>query len=316
MFAQEKTQAYYSTHENEIFQDAQSSFNKGDYERAAELCKWHYIIVGNNDANSLRERAERCVEISKDITALNVEGKVDEALEAARNLLSINPSDPDAKRILDEFNKLEEPLPVEEELPVADTLVTEPVQIVEPELVQEPVSSVLVNSVPRYKGDNPSARIILKAGVSILDLKQFSQSIAPVVGVGLYDLAGSRFGTEVGLYFCPGLSDGFASLFGIDADLVFRAGEGLYAKAGVGFYSCSSKNGDGAVTKGICAGLGLTYFWGGHLCLGAGVKFFHPSAILSGTEKVTTFGAIYEFPYSRTVVNAGIAPIVSIGWAF
>ena len=59
-FAQEKTQSYYNTHESEILPDAKAAFQRGEYERTIELCKWHYIILGDHKADNLRQQAEKC----------------------------------------------------------------------------------------------------------------------------------------------------------------------------------------------------------------------------------------------------------------
>ena len=61
-YAQDKTQAYYAQHEREILPDAQTAFREGNYERAVQLCRWHYIIVGDRAADSLRDKAEICQE--------------------------------------------------------------------------------------------------------------------------------------------------------------------------------------------------------------------------------------------------------------
>lgn len=62
--AQEKTQAYYNSHETEILPDARAAFREGNYDRVVELCRWHYIIVGDTGADALQERAARCAELS------------------------------------------------------------------------------------------------------------------------------------------------------------------------------------------------------------------------------------------------------------
>ena len=54
---QNKTQAYYNSHEREILPDARAAFKSGDYERTVELCRWYYIIVGDRAADSLRDQA-------------------------------------------------------------------------------------------------------------------------------------------------------------------------------------------------------------------------------------------------------------------
>ena len=68
--AQEKTLYYYNSLEDEILPDADASFQKGDYERTIELCKWHYVIVGNHSADDLRNKAERCASLRDEIRSL------------------------------------------------------------------------------------------------------------------------------------------------------------------------------------------------------------------------------------------------------
>lgn len=102
LFAQEKTQSYYNRHEDEIIPDATFEFAKGNYERTIELCRWHYIIVGDDAANSLRETAERCTRLTNEITLLKseVEDKIKNARVLALTLLSINPGDTSIKDFL------------------------------------------------------------------------------------------------------------------------------------------------------------------------------------------------------------------------
>ena len=108
VFAQEKTQYYYNTHEKEILPDANASFQKGDYERTIELCKWHYIIVGDNAANELRIKAERCASLLQEMKSLLTDGSIEVARDVAKSLLSINPKDTFAQEI---YNT---PLPIPE----------------------------------------------------------------------------------------------------------------------------------------------------------------------------------------------------------
>ena len=101
MYAQEKTQSYYNTHESEILPDATIAFQSGKYERTVELCKWHYIIVGDNAADSLREKAERCAQLKEEMEEdLKLE-KINEARVNAKALLSINSNDSNAKKVLE-----------------------------------------------------------------------------------------------------------------------------------------------------------------------------------------------------------------------
>jgi len=327
--AQEKTQAYYNSHENEILPDARASFRRGDYDRTIELCKWHYIIVGDHAADQLRANAERCSKLSKDMVAYQADGKIKDAKEIAEIILSLNPEDRAAKAVseivetpvpeevpievqADTAAVTEIEIPIQEELPVEETEPKE-IPVEEPQLitleqqVHEPSKPV--------KHEEPRTRFVIKAGATVLDLKQFSKTISPGGSLGVYDIGGSRIGLEVGGYFCPGLSASSTSLFGIDASLVVRLSNSVYPKAEIGFFSCSTTNGSGSRTKGLCGGLGLNFLLGGHFCLEIGAKYY-PVVKVRGTESYSTAGVTYEFPTAREVLPGGVAPMVSIGYAF
>lgn len=311
--AQEKTLQYYSTHENEILPDARTAFRKGDYERTLELCRWHYIIFGDNTADSLRERSERCAQLTREMNDLQSKGDLREARQRATALLSINPDDAAAKEVL----AMEDSAPALPDTVVVDPPVKRDTLVIPPPTLGQNESDG--DQIPPLGGTRPAnephTRFVIKAGATIVDLKQFSQTIAPGASIGVYDLGGSPIGGEMGVYICPGLSSVSASLFGADASLVFRAAENLYPKLGVGFFSCKSSE-TNTSTKGMCVGGGLTYMVGGHFCLEAGVKYY-PKVCVRGTEKVsTTPGASYEFPSDIQIISGGIAPFVSVGWAF
>jgi hypothetical protein len=323
LFAQEKDLAYYDSHPGEILPDAQNLFMTGAYERVVQLCEWHYFIVGNQEANALRDKAEKCAQLSTELAYYQSEGKVQEVKETAQKLLSINPNDVVAKELL---AKLEEPeVPEEPEDPVVPVVpeVVEPeeqenivpaepvVEDTHPEQVQENIPILEKVPVP----ESLRTKFLIKAGVSVLDLKQFAQTIAPGGSLGAYDLGGSLFGVEAGLFLCPGLSARNASLFGIDASMVIRAANGIYPKVGVGFLSCTSKLETGGSTKGLCAGLGVTILIGGHFCVEVGAKYF-PKVNLLGTEMVSTAGVSYEFPMADEIITGGIAPMLCFGWTF
>ena len=105
-----------------------------------------------------------------------------------------------------------------------------------------------------------------------------------------------------------------ASLFGLDAAVNFRVGTSVYPKAVVGFFSCKSSV-TGSGTSGLCAGAGLTFLVGGHFAVEAGLKYY-PKVNVSGTTPVSTAGTTYDFPTPVEVLGGGIAPVLSIGWAF
>ena len=327
--AQEKTLAYYNSHESEILPDAQAAFKKGDYDRTLELCRWYYIIFGDDAAYPLRDQADRCSKLIDEMTQLRDAGKVKEAKLKASTILSINPNDSVAKAVLsmeeitpsvqaEDTVRVATPVetvtvPVEiEEKPQEETVrpTVEEKPLVEPEVKPEPAP--VVTPVKKYE---PHTRFVIKAGASVLDLNQLAQTIAPGGAIGLYDLGGSRIGLEVGGFLCPGLSSLSASLMGLDAGLVIRAAKGIYPKLGVGFFSCKSTELTDSATLGLSAGGGITFLLGGHFCVEVGAKYY-PAVKVGGTETVSTAGASYEFPSSPVILSGGIAPEVRIGFVF
>lgn len=328
-WAQNKTQAYYNSHESEILPDAQTAFKNGDYDRAVELCRWHWIIVGDHQADAIRDMAERCGQISQRMTTLKNEGKTAEAKEVAQALLAINPDDAAAKQLLKELEELEElepdapsPEPVIRDtvavsvppVPVEEPVVENPVQDVDT-APSQPVAPVTPTTQPVQKSqpkETSKTKFVVKAGATVLDLNQFA--MAPGGSIGMYDMGGSPVGLEAGLYFGSGLADNTASLFGMDAGLVLRIGKSIYPKAILGFFSCKSSD-MGSSTKGLCGGASLTFIAGGHFCVEVGAKYY-PKVKVSGTQTFSTGGASYDFPTPIEVLAGGIAPVVSLGWAF
>lgn len=333
VLAQEKTLDYYDndTHKSEILPDARDSFKRGNYDRVVTLCDWYSWIVGDDKAQSLREKAERCANLTKEMNGLQSEGDLNEAKLKASAILSLNPDDVAAKSIL----LIEEPTPIPSDTLVVmhplgpneqDTLIPnegdskETIEEQGPEVVSPPkededsVLGIVESPIPGPPYE-PHTRFVIKGGVSVLDLKQVSQTIAPGGSVGLFDIGGSRIGGEIGGFFCPGLSAVSASLAGIDAALVLRAAKGVYPKLGVGFFSCKSTDSSDATTKGMCAGASLTFLMGAHFCLEIGAKYY-PVVRISGFETVTTAGVSYEFPAQKEMLSGGVAPMVAIGWVF
>ena len=97
--AQDKTVAYYNTHESEILPDAQAAFRNGDYDRAVELCRLHYAIVGDTRADGLREKAEQCARLAIEMNTLASVGQQTLAQEKAKVILSLNPDDKHAQEL-------------------------------------------------------------------------------------------------------------------------------------------------------------------------------------------------------------------------
>lgn len=328
--AQEKNMSYYNTHEKEILPDARVAFRKGEYERVVELCRWHYFMVGDHMADSLRETAERCAKLSEEMNDLLAGGETDAARGKARDLLSMNPDDPAAAAILKQTDtppvqdSLVTPPPVEEQVtPISMIPEEEQKAEIEEEEKTEPAEKpiedifipepVIANPEPVPSGQEFRTRFVAKAGVSILDMTQLSGTVAPGAAFGVYDLGGGRIGGELGGYLCSGLST--ASMTGLDAALVFRAVKGIYPKAGLGFFSCKSLDQNDSFSYGMCAVASVTFLIGGHFCVEAGVKYY-PVVSLSGLETVSTAGTTYDFPATVSVLSGGIAPVVSLGWAF
>ena len=335
--AQDKTQAYYNNHEREILPDARTAFRNGRYDRAVELCRWHYIFVGNNDADALRDQANRCGELSRSMAEMRADGNMREAREMANTLLSINPDDTAAKQLLKELDALEKAIEPElkpEPKPVFVDTVAAPISsermdaIVEEkptEKLEERQADVVIKedipdsyrpvtptqAVQKPKSpETPHTRFVAKVDAVLLDMKQ----IVPGASIGLYDLGGSLIGLEAGAYFSSSLAEKTASVFGMDASVAFRVGKGMYPKLGAGFFSCKS-NLTGTGTKGLCAGLGVTFLIGGNFCVEVGAKYY-PKVNVSGTETVSTAGTTYEFPKTVQIIAGGIAPVVSLGWSF
>lgn len=336
IFAQEKTLAYYNTHESEILPDAQDTFKKGEYERTIELCKWYFIIFGDNKANSLREKSERCDQLSKEMNDLRADGKLQEAKLKASAILSINPNDTRAKAIsLIEIpvspvrdtiaikppaEPIDTIISISHEEIITDSVESQKTDPVKEQIEEAPITPVQADHEQQSIIDNqtypPHTRVVIKAGASILDLKQVSQSIAPGCEIGLYDIGGSPFGGEIGAYLCSGLQESSASLFGVDASLVYRVADKIYPKLGLGFFSCKPSGNNASSTSGMCAGVGVTFLLGGHFCLEIGAKYYPEIRALSSETVTTSQGVSYEFPSVIQITNSGIAPFVSVGWSF
>ena len=330
LFAQEKTQSYYNQHVNEILPDAREAFESGRYDRAIELCLWHYIIVGDKAADSLRERAEQCATLLKDMTDLYSSGRLDEAREKANVLLLNNANDPAAKEILKKLalqdtnasidtlsvpepqgaEELVTEIPVSEEKEMEITFqdTTRPASETPVQGISEPVF------VSRSSNDNRTM-FVLKAGVSALDLKNLGKGLAPGVSIGAYNLGGSIVGIEGGGYLCPDLLSS-GSLFGMDLSLVLRIANGVYPKIGAGFFSFKGKSDGATATHGLNVGTGFTFLVGESVCIEIGVRYF-PEICTDGVQTVsTTPGVSYEFPSIVQIIPGGIAPFLSLGWAF
>lgn len=326
LFAQEKTQAYYNTHESEILPDAQNAFREGDYERTLILCRWQYIIVGDHAAEPLQEKAEQCAQLLKEMEELQGTGMTEAMIEKAKAILAINPDDPAAISVL----SVEEPAPIPIPDSVAVTPPLEPIEVVEIDDLNQQIEAEKPTDNPSiedpqeldtrqesvdydivvHSKDNPRTRFVMKAGASMLDLK--TNAVAPHATIGVYDLGGSRVGVEVG--YCPGLFTSEVTLFVVESALVFRAFKGSYPKIGVGFFNSSLKENKKNTTRGMCGVLGWS-FVGKHFSFEIGANYF-PTINVLGKETVRTNGGSYDFPTTVKIISSGISPSIGIGLAF
>lgn len=100
VWAQDRSEAYYNAHPSEILPDAQAAFRKGEYDRSAELCRLHYVIVGDQRADALRENALACSMLVIEMNAYASVGQIDEAREKAHAILALNPEDKEAQEYM------------------------------------------------------------------------------------------------------------------------------------------------------------------------------------------------------------------------
>lgn len=283
LFAQEKTQSYYNSHENEILPDANISFQRGDYEHAVELCKWHYIIVGNHSADILKNKAERCASLTKEMESLQFAGKTKEARDIAKTILSINPSDSLAKEVSQspDLPKSEAPLltkdiptlisqpptdiavnakpevslvlPSKEETVAYDSMKATPVgekvkqETFKPESQKWPYSS---NGIV-----NLHNTFVVKVGISLYNYEEKS-GVYPSISMGLYNIRGSRSGIEMGVDIWDRKNQVFYS-----ASYVFRGSRFFYPKVDLGFITYNGEYEEPFI------GLGSSFFLGKIFCL-------------------------------------------------
>ena len=324
VYAQDKTQAYYAQHEREILPDAQIAFQNGNYERAILLCQWHYVIIGDNAANSLREIAEKYQSSLEDMIRVSEEGNVENALEIALALLELNPKDvaardlilspavlepeeametiPDSEIIEDPFNET-----VESIIEVQEKQEDKPEEIVDG-------SQIIINT-PERKGRITYKTVFgIKAVASILDLKNTEQTKAYGGSIGVYNIGGGRFGGEVGGALNSSLS-GIASFYEVDLAVLYRALDWLYPKIVAGYFSCNSKTVGSSKNTGICIGVGASFLIGNHFSVDLGGKYY-PAIVIHSTEPVIIAGIETEFPSVSEALPGGLTPFISVGLLF
>ena len=327
VYAQDKTQAYYAQHEREILPDAQTAFSEGNYERAAQLCRWHYIIVGDHAADSLRDLAESCQELLEEMNSLILQNENETALEKALALLALNPEDSDAKQLLLAAESVVSET-VEEEIEITPDSVSEedlPAFVVEPIVVPESERpkqvTVEVEEVPQRISQTliqPTDKVAtsyktkfgVKAAVSLLDLNP-DFLIAYGGSLGLYDIGGSRLGAEVGVLISPTIPN-ITSFYELDAGITLRITDWIYTKIITGVFKCKL---DDSSTKGMCGGVDASFALTKHFFIEVGGKYY-PSISVVKYESATTAGLTYEIPYVINPISGGLSPNIGIGFLF
>ena len=212
--------------------------------------------------------------------------------------------------------KKEQPVPSEKkEVSVPKT---EPKSV--PQTVSRPTPPVI--SSKQKPASSVETRYVLSANASMIFSVDEEKAITTGVGVGAYDIAGSRIGAEVGVYFSPvGIptraSEGIyksVSPYGLDATVVIRAAKGIYPKVGIGYYSFQESPKESPSVNGLCGVLGLSLLLGKHLCLEVGARYYPETKVLGG-QSVSTGGSSYLYPTAKTLFK-GFSPMIGIGRAF
>ena len=340
MYAQDKTQAYYSQHESEILPDAQTAFSDGDYEQTVLLCRWHYIIVGDRAADSLRDKADKCRDLLEEMSQLAKEGNIEVALDKALALLALNPEDIVAKNLLLAAETANNEADDEEEIvTIPDSLTIEeiPVYDNEPEMISDTDQSnpahVDISDTLQILAEEPYIVLTnklydhqtlygIKAGLSITSFNNFIQSDSGDMGrylayagsLCVYNIGKSRFGLEVGTLFVPSLSDN-ATFIEIDTGVVIRVSDFIFLKGLGGYYTYNHKTINSLDKKGMSVGVGVTSFMDEHFCLEIGCKFY--SATQDSRNDAVNANEIQLNPTAvLSALPRGLSPYLSIGFFF
>lgn len=146
-------------------------------------------------------------------------------------------------------------------------------------------------------------RFVAKAGAAYF--KGLSPAISPAAALGLYDIGGSRVGLEAG--------GSFLRMRDISLSMVLNLSNTVYLRAGAGYFSCSSTT--SSSTTGLNAVAGVNFILGRHFCLDLEAAYY-PTVRTMGSESVSTAGTSYWMPVVVTLMKAGLAPSIKIGWAF
>lgn len=172
------------------------------------------------------------------------------------------------------------------------------------------------------KGNNLTkkpTRLLIKAGMGLGWFMDTELGIN--AGLGVYDIAGSRFGVDVTFYAFPSVYEDevFYSLdssdpftLGLDASVAIRFSKKLYAKAGAGWIQYSSRD---------WKANGLT----GNVSIGFLAKRFYVEAGARVVPKISVTHSSRSYPWDdlnassqsvETVSRGGPFPFICIGYMF
>ena len=332
---------YYQDHQDEILPHAKEAFKQGDYDKVVSLCDIHVSLRGRDhteasEVERLRNDASRCKELAFDIEKYTYEGNMTMAELSSDELYKLNPYDERLKLVTTKSYLV----PKTPEMPVTSKETKRPETQTLPAKSADQVESI----EPKKKADAPVAssgsgeqedlgggyssyysgrddyfppRLIISGGASFFgNVQGSSVTLAPGIGIGMYDIAESRMGIEAKVYISPWLASSTAFLFGTDACAILRIVRGIYASAGIGFFSCSLSGEKSKPTLGLCVPGGVSFVLGKSFVIQAGISYF-PEVNLSSSKVVkTSAGPSYSITLGQKVINSGIVPRVSIGFAF
>ena len=307
------------------------------------------------EVERLRADASRCKDLAFDIEKYAYEGNMTMAELSSDELYKLNPYDERLKLVTTKSYPVpkepqapkkpvtkKEPKVKEEKKPSVQPAEpakpAEPIQPAEPETPVEPSKPVRQEKsgsaddlddgyLAPYSGKDDffPPRFVVAAGASLLGIGGGSTAIAPGIGVGMYDIGESVIGAEARAYLSPWVASSTAKLFGVDVCAVLRIVRGVYISAGAGFFSCSpaaivitnaAPAGEAKPTLGLCIPGGVSFVLGKSFVIQAGVSYFPAVSIGSSKTVKTSAGPSYNITAGQPVMQAGIAPRVSIGFAF
>lgn len=275
--AQEKSDWYYIEHKEEILADIKSLFRKGEYDRVLDMCNLHNELLGEDHKEAAEvERLRRDARKCRELTA------------DIKDHLADN--DKDGAVVLAE--SLQEINPYDEMARLADRG---------------------VQNVQRNYDEE--MRLAIKGGIGLAGIAQGTTGVLVDVGAGLLNIGDSRIGAEANVFFSPWLASSTVSMFGMDARLVIRATPSVYPNAGIGFFTCRSKEvTEVEATAGPCFPLGVSFVIGDGFIISATLCIF-PEVRVWSRNTASAGGVRYNYLEPFTVAG-GMVPRISVGYAF